>query len=293
MALKGKKPEVTEQRFKALIYGDHGTGKSHFACSFPDTYYIDTEKLQEYNKFVKMLNASNSILCYMNDFHEIINEVKELLSVAHNYKTLVIDSISFPYGLLAQHEIDRLVKASSKPIEGTEFQAHLSKPKRLLFHLGMLLTRLDMNVIVIAHEKSKFQGGEEIGKTFDIGEKIGYSLGTIINLKMIGPKRFAVITKTRYDELPNKETISFDDGYKIITDRFGNEMFSREVKVEKLAEALQIEELNHLIKLLNIPDETIQKWLTSSKCMSLDELSEEVCLKLITACKKKLEIKGE
>ena len=43
MALKFKKPEVKQQRLKAMFFGEMGTGKSSCACQFPNTAYIDTE----------------------------------------------------------------------------------------------------------------------------------------------------------------------------------------------------------------------------------------------------------
>src|ERR1017187_1048630 len=110
MALRAKKPEVKEPRLKALLYADKGTGKTHFCCSLPETYYIDTEGLEDYPHLVRMLRDNGGDLVYLTEMSEIIKEVQELLSTKHSFKTLVIDSISFPYAWLAQSETERLVK---------------------------------------------------------------------------------------------------------------------------------------------------------------------------------------
>src|SRR5689334_14885326 len=105
MALRAKKPESTKTpRLKAMLYAGSGTGKTHFCCSFPDTYYIDSEGLEDYPHFVEMIRNNNGDLIYLTEITEIIKEVKELLSTKHTYKTLIIDSISFPIGWLAQME---------------------------------------------------------------------------------------------------------------------------------------------------------------------------------------------
>src|SRR5205814_1089199 len=101
-----------------------------------------------------------------------------------------------------------LAKASGK--EGTEFGANKAKSKRLTFHLGMLLSRLDMNVIVTTHEKTKYLKGEEVGKDSDVNDKMGYSLGTILQLRIQANQRKAFIEKSRYKELKNRDMIDFD-----------------------------------------------------------------------------------
>src|SRR6185312_13084296 len=130
MVLRAKKPELQPNRFRGLIYGDKGVGKTHFVLSMPSVYYIDTEGASKYKRFVEMLNQNNSDVVEIFDLQEIINEVKELLTIKHNYKTLVIDSISVPCAHLANLEVDRLTK-KAPGTEGTEFGANLAKVKRL------------------------------------------------------------------------------------------------------------------------------------------------------------------
>lgn len=285
--LKAKKPEFEPNRFRALLFGNAGSGKTHLCCSLPNTYFIDTEGVLKYKHFVSMLRDNNSAATSIYDISDIINEVKELMTVKHDYKTLVIDSITFPYALLANMEAERLCKKTPDK-EGTEYGANLAKSKRLTFHLGMLLTRLDMNVIVTAHEKAKYEKNVEIGKDFDVNEKMSYALGTTMHLRLNGNSRVAFFEKSRYSELPNKGIIDFNDGYEVLKNRFGEDMFVRESSVEKFANKEQISELKKLISILNVPDETIQKWLTSAKSTSLEEMSAEQIGKCIVYLKGKI-----
>lgn len=288
MALRAKEPIEQPNRFRALVYGGEGAGKSHFSLSIPQVYYIDTENVMKYPHFRKMLKDNKGKVAEIVDLEEIINEVKELLNTKHDYKTLVIDSVTFPYTNLGNLEVERLIKGKVDK-EGTEFGANMAKPKRLAFHLAMLLTRLDMNVIVIAHEKIKYSKGEEVGKMADISEKMGYSLGAILRIQKQGQTRKLYVEKSRYDEFGQNEVFDIGNtktaGYDFLKGIFGEENFLRESVVEILATPEQINELNRLIQILNYPEEKVQKWLSASKSNSLDEMKTEHIQKCIDLLK--------
>jgi len=288
MALRAKKPEVSKARFKALVYANTGVGKTHFCCSFPETYYIDSENLTHYPHLVQMIIDNNGEHVEIRELTDIIKEVKELLSVKHRFKTLVIDSLSFPCGLLANLEADRLA-AKSAGSEGTEFGANLAKAKRLTLHLGILLSRLDMNVIVTAHEKTRYVNGAEVGKTYDINEKMAYSLGTVLHLRQQGNSKKAFIEKSRYPQVKLGEMIDFQNGFETIREIFGEDIFKDESLTEELATIDQIAECKRLIQLCNISDETVQKWCIKAEAQSLDEMNTKIIQKCIDALKNQLQ----
>lgn len=282
MALKAKKPVLKETRFKSVIYGTRGVGKTHLCCSMPFSYIIDTEGLEHHPHFVEMLIKNKSDIARINELSNIINEVKELLSTKHSYKTLVIDSITFPFHLLANLEADRLMKKAKGDVEGTEYGANLAKAKRQTFELGMLLSRLDMNVIVTAHEKKKYQDGKEIGTESDVNEKMEYSLGSVINLKRIGDKLKAKIDKSRYTQLKANTFIDFDNGYEILSGLFGKAIFEKESIPEELATQEQLDEAKRLVAVLNVPDDWLNKRIAESRASSLDQLSKDDMTSLIS-----------
>lgn len=286
MALRAKKPELTESRLKALVYADKGVGKTHFCCSFPEAYYIDSEKLSDYKHFTKMLIANNSDLLYSTELTEIIEQVQGLLSTPHRYKTLIIDGITVPYSWLSHLEAERLAK---KPgVEGTEYGANLAKAKRLTFHLGILLTRLDMNVIVTAQEKTKFADGKEVGAVYDASDKIGYMLGNIWRMQMQGESRKIFIEKCRGDHFKKNTFVDFQDGFEVVKRVFGEEIFVKKTTTEILASGEQVNELKNLINNLHVPDETVQKWLIRAKAHTIEEIDASSMAKLIEALTAKI-----
>lgn len=288
MALRAKKPELTSKpRFKAFIYSAPGVGKTHFCCSFPDTYYIDTEGLEDFPQFVNMIRDNNGDLIYLTELTEIITEVKALLSSKHTYKTLVIDSISFPYGWLAQMEAERLQKKSPST-EGTEFGANKAKAVRLAYQLGILLSMLDMNVIVISHEKTKYIDNEEVGKTFDITDKMAYSMGAVIHMRLYGKQRKFFIEKSRYTEFKINDSIDFENGYECIKNIFGEEIFKRDSMPIEVASSDQISQFNKLSNMMGFTDAQIQAKLRSQKSESLESVPKNVMSNWIDTLYKKI-----
>lgn len=275
MALKAKKPILKEARFQAVVYANRGVGKTHFCCSFPNSYYIDTEGLEKHPHFVEMLINNGSDVARINELGEIITEVKTLLSTKHDYRTLIIDSITFPFHLLASMEADRLAKKSKDGSEGTEFGANLAKAKRQTFELGMLLSRLDMNVIVTAHEKVKYEKGIEVGKISDVNEKMEYALGSVLNLRRQGEKIKAMVDKSRYTGLPTNKFIDFDNGYEMLCTMLGRDLFEKEATPETLATKDQLLELKRLVDILNVPEDWLNKRIASCRASNIDQLSEK------------------
>lgn len=291
MALKAKAPIVKDARFKAVVYANRGVGKTHFCCSFPDSYFIDTEGLESHPHFVEMLVNNGSDLARINELSEIIAEVKTLLSTKHNYKTLVIDSISFPFHLLANMEAERLSKKGKGDTEGTEFGANMAKAKRQVFELGMLLSRLDMNVLVTAHEKTKYQNGEEIGKVSDVSEKMEYALGSVLHLRRQGKNVKVFVEKSRYTALPTAEMLDFNQGYELMCDRLGKQIFEKESAPEALATPEQIDEVGMLIHNLNVPEDWLNKKLASYRASKVNQLNTDDMAALITLLKNRLDKK--
>ena len=152
----------------------------------------------------------------------------------------------------------------------------------------MLLTRADLNVIITAHEKTKYEKNVEVGKSSDVNEKMEYSLGTVIHLRRLGEKVKAFIEKSRYPELKTFELIDFDNGYETLCDRLGRNLFEREVKLEELATPEQIEEFKRLVTLLNVPDEVQQKYIINARGTTIEQMNAEIMQKTINHLKSKV-----
>jgi GTPase SAR1 family protein len=278
MALRGKKPELVKKRLKAFFYGAAGVGKTTAAIQFPKPYLIDTERGAENDQYVKLLESNGGAIFQTSDFDEMMNEIRSLLTEKHEYKTLVIDPLTVTYSNL-------LDKAEKKV--GSEFGRHYSEANKSIKHMINMLLRLDMNVIITSHAKNEYgQGMTLLGQTFDCYKKLDYLFDVVFEIQKRGKERVGVVKKTRVENFLDGETFPFS--YEEIAKRYGRDILEKNADIEVLATQEQIKELNRIIELLKIPEETIEKWLKKSESESLDEMKQEYIQKIIDHLTKQL-----
>ncbi len=276
--LKFKKPEIKQQRLKAMFFGEMGTGKSTVSCQFPNTAYIDTEDTASKKKYAKAISDNNGQVLATGDFDEILSQVKELMSTKHDFKTLVIDSLTIPYDNL-QADCERVV--------GNEFGRHVTAANKKMKLLVNLLLRIDMNVIVTCQAKKEYGNNMSvIGQTYSCYNRLGYMFDLVFETQVRGDKFVAVTKKSRIDEFPMNETFSFS--YDEVIKRYGAQCIEKEVIPQELASKKQVDEVLRLIDLFKIPEETYIKWTEKHNAESFDELSSEVIDKIIDHLKSKI-----
>src|ERR1700757_788192 len=95
MALRAKPPEAVTKRLKLFMFGPAGVGKTTAAIQFPKSYVIDCERGTE--NYDKLITGSGSVVFQTTDIHDVIAEVKSLLTEKHDFRTLVIDPITPVY----------------------------------------------------------------------------------------------------------------------------------------------------------------------------------------------------
>jgi len=281
MSLKFKKPEPKQQRLKAMFYGEMGTGKSTCACQFPLTAYIDTEDTTSKKKYANMIIENGGAVLATGDFDEILSQVKELMSTNHEFKTLVIDSLTIPYENL-QSECEK--------VTGSEFGRHVTAANKKMKLLVNLLLKMDLNVIVCCQAKKEYGSNMSvIGQTYSCYNRLGYMFDLVFETQIRGDKFFAVTKKSRIDEFPMNESFVFS--YDEVIKRYGSESIEKKVIPQELADAKQVEEAERLIDLFKISEETYSKWLEKHNAESFQELSKEAIQKIIDHLKSK--IKGD
>jgi hypothetical protein len=279
MALRGKKPEQIEKRLKVLFYGMAGSGKTMASIQFPNPYLIDTEKGAENAQYVELLNASNGAIFQTSDFDEMIIEIKSLLSEKHNFKTLIIDPLTTVY-------TDLLEKAEKEV--GTQYGRHYGIANTKMKHMLNLLLRLDMNVIVTSHAKNEY--GENLavlGQTFDCYKKLDYLFDLVIEVQKRGLERVGFVKKSRLKSFAESEVFPFS--YDEISMKYGSDILIKEAIPEELATPEQVAEVEHLTKLLQIPEEVQHKWLTKARASSFEEMEKDKISLCIDFMKKKIE----
>lgn len=284
MALKAKQPEeVIVSKPKFMIYGESGVGKTFFALDFPKPYLIDTEggavREQYQAKLKKVGGAYFGKEEGSQDFKAVINEVRELCTTKHEYKTLIIDSFTYLYMLEA---------AEAEAKGGSDFGRDKKAANVPTRQLISQLEKCDLNVILICHSKQSWERrGKDIintGTTFDGYEKLEYILDLAIEI-VKGGKTFFV-KKSRITGLPQGE--SFPLSYEKFADIYGRSVIEKEAKPIVLATKEQITRLNDLVEGLKVPEDVVDKWKTKCDVDTFEEMSNDQISSLIKFCEQKV-----
>ena len=278
MALRAKKATIVEKRLKGLFFGDAGAGKTTASISFPKVYLIDTEKGSVNDQYVKMLNDGGGAVLHTQDFDELVDEVKSLLTEQHDYKTLVIDPLTTLY--------NDLLDKSEKSV-GSDFGRHYAHSNKKMKQLLNLLVRLDMNVIITCHSKNEYgQNLAVLGKTYDGYKKLDFLFDLVIEIQQRGKDRVGIIKKSRIESFPHGESFSFS--YGEVAKRYGKEILERDAVAQELAEESQVKELVRLIDLIKVPEEVYQKWLDKASSDKWEEMPKDAIQKCIDHLVKKI-----
>lgn len=266
--LKAVDPKAAEpSKPKILIFGKAGVGKTWTSLDFPSVYYIDTEGGASRDQYTDKLKASGGMYFGpeqgSQDFESVIQEVKTLATEQHSFKTLVIDSISKISNLEISKEQERL---GDKDAFGASKKPSTNLTRRLVSWID----RIDMNVILIAHEKPLWAKGEQIGETFDAYEKLEYELDLVMQIIKAGANRISRVKKSRLAGFADAST--FPWAYNDFADRYGKDVIEKQGEVLKLATPEQLSRLKTLLDVWKAPEGQEDKWLNAAKVSKYDEM---------------------
>jgi hypothetical protein len=288
--LKAVSPKMIEpSRPKILIYGMPEAGKTYGALGFPATYYFDCEGGAVRDQYKQRLIKSGGVYFGeeqgSKDFATVVNEIKLLATEDHSYKTLVVDSISKLYGTIIATEEARL---GDKDAFGASKKPAVALTRQLISWID----KVDMNVILIAHEKAlwgKDNKGNpaQIGTTFDAWDKLAYELDLCFQVIKTGESRKAFVRKSRLTEFPSGE--SFDWSYEEFANRYGKSIMEAQVKPVVLATPEQLTEIKRLLGIVKLSDtDKLDKWITDN-LDNFDELEEKNIEKILNHLKGKID----
>jgi hypothetical protein len=267
--LRAKKPEAVTKRLKLFMFGPAGVGKTTAAIQFPNSYIIDCEKGAE--NYDKLITESGSAVFQTTDMHDVIQEVKSLLTTRHDYRTLVIDPITTVYN-------DLLEKAEAKV--GTDFGRHYGEANKTMKRLANLIMALDMNVVVTAHAKAEYGDNlKKLGYTFDGWRQLDYWFDLVVELGKRGKKRTARVVKTRIEGFPDEDV--FEWSYEGIKKRYDIAMLEKEAQALQLATQDQVRELKDLLNLVRLPEGTVDRWFAKAGVDLLEDMPADVIAKCI------------
>jgi hypothetical protein len=282
MALRGVKPkEVTaKKRFKCLLAGEPGVGKTTASLGFSNCYMLDTERGAENPQYVQLLQKNKGAYLFCPDYETLDAEVNALMTEKHPYKTLIIDPMTTIYDALVA---DGIV---AKGDDFGRFKMH-SDPK--MKNLCQKLLRLDMNLIVTSHAKAKWvqvlnaKGKKEPvqeGFTFDCYPKLEYLFDLYLHLEKRDDKtRWARVKKTRLAEFPEDDYFPFS--YAEIVKRYGIDVLERDAVAIVPITDEQLTRIKHFVKIGLITTEVLDKWLDKNFADSLEEVDTTEAAKCI------------
>ena len=284
MVLKAKQAEnVLPSKPKFMISGESGVGKSMFSLMFPKPYLIDTEGGSVRQQYQELLKKQGGAYFGKEegsqDFKAVIEEVKQLTTTKHEYKTLIIDSFTYLYMLEAS-------EAESKG--GSDFGRDKKMANIPTRQLISVLEKCDLNIILVCHSKTKWERrGKDIidaGSTFDGYDKLEYILDLWIEI-LKGGKVFQV-KKSRIQGLVQGD--SYPLNYDQFSGLYGKDVIERESVPVELATNEEVSRLMTLIEGLKVDEEQQQKWLKKSGVDSYIEMSREQIQSLIKFCETKI-----
>lgn len=288
--LKAKDPKTAEpSKPKILVFGKPGVGKTWASLDFPRVYYIDTEGGADLGHYTDKLKASGG--AYLGpsdgslDFDVVLEQFEALATESHGFKTVVVDSISKLYNTAIAAEAARL---GDKDAFGASKKPAIANMRQLI----KWTDRIDMNVIFIAHEKPVWgkdpKTGEQgqVGVTFDAWDKLEYELHLAMQITKQGSSRYAKVTKSRLEGFPDAESIPWS--YTEFANRYGRDVIEGEVKAISLADPVKVQELERLVSVLKIDEDTVEKWLTKANASKLSDMTDEQVSKTIQHLKKQL-----
>ena len=287
-----KKPAAVDKRLKCLFYGTAGSGKTTAAIQFPQPVLVDTEGGAENDQYVKLLDAAGG--AYLGprdgamDYDVLLKLVTDLLSQKHEYRTLVIDPLTVLYNEMVDRSAEK---------EGTEFGRHKVEPDRKIKRLLLMLTRLDMNVIITSHAKPQWVRAKDAkgkdtavqeGNTFDCYGRLDYLFDLVIEVGKRGRERIGTVKKTRIEAFPEGEVFPFN--YGEFARRYGADRLEKQAAAVELATEAQQAEVKHLVTLLHIPAETVQKWFDKAGAEAWAEMPAEATSKCIEFLKSQISL---
>lgn len=292
--LKAVAPKTAEpNKPKILIYGKAGVGKTFTSLDFPNVYYIDTEGGATQDHYTDKLKASGGV--YMGveqgsmDFETVIEQIQALATENHDFKTVVVDSVSKLFNTAISEEMERLG-------DKDQFGASKKKPVAYMKRLVNWLSRLDMTVILISHEKSEWglnsnKERVEIGTTFDCWDKLEYELDLCLNIVKLGGGRKGRVRKSRFKGFEDGDT--FDWSYDEFAKIYGKDVIEKKAEAIVLATPDQLKKIKNLFDTVKMPDGTEAKLLKKANVEGWEEMSTDRIDKAIEYINKTYKEKGE
>ena len=291
MVLKAQKPEVTEKKLKMFLYGPPGSRKTTSAIQFPKALIVDMERGCE--NYAQSIAKADSIVLSTTNPDEVLEEISSLLTEKHDRLTLILDPITIFYES-TQEKWTRIFERYTDNEKNKELQdfgmRYWGRVKSNYKAMLRMLLRLDMNIIMTAHQKDIYGNSmNKIGVGPDSMKGDNYFFDNVFQLNVAGGKAIASTIKQRSEPLyAPKFPDSFEWSYENFCAYYGKEILERPAVPVEMSTPEQVARLNVLVEGLKVPPETIEKWHTKCDVDSFSEMTSKDISSLIEFCEKKV-----
>lgn len=291
MALKAKTPAKIEKRLKMFLFGPPGSRKTTSAIQFPKSVLIDMERGSE--NYHKSIEKAGSVVLQTANPDEVKDEIKSLLTEKHDYRTLILDPITIFYEG-TQEKWTRLFEKHTDNEKNKDLQdfgmRYWGRVKSEYKSMLRMLLKLDMNIIMTAHQKDVYGSNmSKIGVGPDSMKGDNYFFDNVFQLKVAGGKAIAVTEKQRSEPLETpKFPEEFEWSYENFLTFYGKEIIEREAVPVPMATPEQVARIQSLVEIVRIDEEIITKWFTKCDVSEWAEMKSDEISKCIDYVEKKL-----
>jgi hypothetical protein len=147
-------PQSITPRPRIFLWGPPGAGKTRCALSLGKVALIDLERGSQYYK-----DEFNFDLIQPKTWGDIVDAVKWLAGNQHDYNTVVIDPVTLAWEMLQEVFLaEKRRRKNDQYAEITGGDWRIIKPRYKA--LMNLLTKIDMNVVLIARGSKNYVDGE-------------------------------------------------------------------------------------------------------------------------------------
>jgi len=253
--------------------------KTRLALHFPNPFVVDMEAGTDHYGSEFQFRVSHT-----KDPDLVMEIVDELLTTNHNYRTLIIDPITV-YWQELQDKYANIFLQREKRSPGFKFEYYKIQAsdwniiKRELHRFINKLMMLDMNVIVIAHQKKMYSDAsgdfmKVIGDTFDGEKSLPYQFDTVVHtFKDSNTKAFkGECLKDRTHCL--KEGV-FDLSYEAFEGTFGKESLEAKAKPVEFLTDEQKDKIETYLVMFEIETAKANKRFREYGAETIDELTKE------------------
>ncbi len=264
----------TPERVILLVAGESGTGKSFFVGNLKNARIYDTDIGGGLSYLDERIARNGSTRIEVGSYPEIMEDLKRHRSELKTITTLAIDHLS----TLQAEAVLR-----HNPHMSDDFGRSYDRATREWKKLREVARWGDFNLVCTAHMKSKYESNKVTGITTDASKNVEADFFTVLYLQQTTEyPSLARVKKWRRDpeDLRGMIPSTFEFTLSKFMALHGVPLDTPRVEL-KLASPAQVAELERLLNVVKLPEDTVQKWLTKAKAESFDEFSEDTILKCI------------